>query len=322
MRWLVALLGWVVLGVSAAVTLDRFLPYVGRWPVMAAAFATYTLIGFALALLLLLPLAGRRGWARPWYFAGATVALLGIGLQGWLVAPLYVGSRAGTATDLTVMSANLEVGGGDADTVVRTATDRHVGVLVLQEVTPSELTALDASGLAQLLPNRVGTAQPGVRGTMVFSTYPLTEQGTLPLANGGLAVQVAAPQPFSLLAVHTATPTDDVRRWAADLRTVRDHAQESLAAHRPLLVVGDFNATTDHALFRRVLATGLSDATAQANSGWQPTWPTKYRRSWYRPLIAIDHVLTSRRYSARSTSTVSVPDTDHLALVVTLQRRQ
>ncbi|MDQ6641448.1 MAG: endonuclease/exonuclease/phosphatase family protein, partial [Actinomycetota bacterium] len=124
---------------------------------------------------------------------------------------------------------------------------------------------------------------------------------------------------FRLLAVHTAQPVDETSSWRRDLATLRVRTAEAVKAG-PTLVVGDFNATRDHSAFRKILATGVSDAADVANSGWQPTWPTRSRAWYLRPLIAIDHVLSSGQYAAVRTDSISVSGTDHRALVVQLDR--
>jgi endonuclease/exonuclease/phosphatase (EEP) superfamily protein YafD len=92
----------------------------------------------------------------------------------------------------------------------------------------------------------------------------------------------------------------------------------------PLVVAGDFNATLDHEPMRRLLRTGLRDAARQANSGWQPTWPGATDAAGALPigvrLIALDHVLADRYYSAISTSTYPIARSDHRALVARLAR--
>ena len=195
----------------------------------------------------------------------------------------------------------------------------YVDVLVLEEVTPPELRRLRDSGLSELLPHSVGKPATSAAGTMVFSTYPLSGQRPLPVSNGGLSVTVKAPKPFRLLAVHAAQPVDETKHWRRDLATVRTQADASVRSGATL-VIGDFNATRDHPGFRKVLAVGLSDAADVANAGWQPTWPT-VSRAWYlRPVITIDHVLSSGQFAAVGTSTVAVNGTDHRALVVELAR--
>lgn len=86
------------------------------------------------------------------------------------------------------------------------------------------------------------------------------------------------------------------------------------------MMVGDFNATRDHATFRRLLDTGLEDSARQANSGWQPTWPVATSRPVLGirlpfALVTIDHVLVTAGFAALSTQTHTVAGSDHVALL-------
>jgi endonuclease/exonuclease/phosphatase family metal-dependent hydrolase len=315
----VALAG--ALGVSVAVTVARFVDPGFRSPILLASFSVYALPGFAVVLTCcVVMLRGAR--RRVWVLAGAGLATVGLLVQGWSVAPLFAGGTAGGAdhrADLTVMSSNLEFGQGDGATVARVVAEEGVDLLVLVEVTPSALRDLEAAGLDDLLPHRAGRAVEGASGTMVFSRHPLALLEPLELGNGGLELEVQAPESFRLLAVHPAQPVGWPTSWLADMDTVRDRASAAVSA-APTLVVGDFNATRDHKPFRAVLDTGLRDAAEQAGSGWQPTWPA--RGSWgpLLPLLMIDHVLASDHYETWHTSTVQVPGSDHLALLARLQR--
>jgi len=319
LRGLFGAFAGLLLVVSVLLTVLRSIETSSRLLSMATSFASYAVLGYAVALVILLLLVRKTQRARPMVLTGTVLASVGLLLHGWWLAPLFVGPGSGTRSDLTVMSANLQFGVGDPGTVVRTATDRHVDVLVLQEVTPTELTKLQDYGLSQLFPHSVGKPDPSAAGTMVFSTYPLRDQAPLDVSNGGLSVTVAAPKPFRLLAVHTAQPVNQTRGWRRDLETVRTQAADAVTAG-PTLVVGDFNATRDHSGFRDILAAGLSDADDVANSGWQPTWPTPTRAWYLRPLITIDHVLSSGQFAAVRTTTVPVGGTDHRSLVVQLDR--
>jgi endonuclease/exonuclease/phosphatase family metal-dependent hydrolase len=104
--------------------------------------------------------------------------------------------------------------------------------------------------------------------------------------------------------------------WRQDFSVLVGDAREVTG---PRLAVGDFNATLDHGPMRDLMATGLRSAAEEANSGWQPTWPTAGSPTMggvspFR-LMAIDHVLLSRELSAVSTDVASVPGTDHHAVI-------
>src|SRR3954452_15440859 len=169
-------------------TATRFVVTNRSWPTMVAAFASYAVLGFVVTLAVsLLLLWGARH--RNWVLVAVVASGLGLLAQVYWLTPLYVGG--GGRPDLVVMSANLEFGQGDAATVVRTAASRGVDVLVLEEVTADEDTALQRAGLSELLPHRAGQPANGVKGTMVFSRYELSEVEPLDVGNGGLDLHVA-----------------------------------------------------------------------------------------------------------------------------------
>ena len=315
MRNLLRLVAALAVACLVALSLARFVQFGGTWPVMMAAFSSYALFGYAVVLIVCaLALGSTRHPEMVWF--GVVVAAIGIVVHVWWLAPMYAGAKE-HRTDLTVMTANLRFGKGDAPTIARTVKAERVDLLVLEEVTPAELRALQAAGLGKALPHQAGTPAITAAGTMVFSRFPLAQARPFELGNGAVDVRVRAPEPFRLLAVHAAQPVVAPDLWLVDMERVRLWA--SAAVRRgPTLVVGDFNSTNDHAPFRAVLGAGLRDAAEQSGAGWQSTWPTRYRHSWLRALIPIDHVLASDSFTAVRTRTVSVPRSDHLALLAEL----
>jgi endonuclease/exonuclease/phosphatase family metal-dependent hydrolase len=302
---------------SLVLTAARFVHTGVRWPILLASFSPYALVGFLLVLTvcaLKVRAAGNPWWVWP----GLVLAAVGLVAQVWWLGPQFAGGDRAARSDLTVMTSNLSFGRGDSATVVRTVGTRQVDVLVLQEVTPSSLRALRGAGLPELLPHQRGVPDERAAGTMVFSRYPLGKATVFPLGNVGLDVRVRAPEPFRLLAVHTAQPVRTPLPWLVDMQLVHRLARAAVDQD-PTLVVGDFNATRDHEPMRRVLDLGLRDAAEESGSGWQPTWPTRYRDGWLRPLIAIDHVLSTDDFEAVGTRTVEVPHTDHLSVVARLR---
>ncbi len=83
----------------------------------------------------------------------------------------------------------------------------------------------------------------------------------------------------------------------------------------PAIVLGDFNASRDHAAFRRLLGDGWRDAPEYAGSGYVATWSPRY---WIPHFVLLDHILFNRQFGARSTATFEVDGTDHGALVARL----
>jgi endonuclease/exonuclease/phosphatase family metal-dependent hydrolase len=120
-------------------------------------------------------------------------------------------------------------------------------------------------------------------------------------------------RPVEVHSVHPDPPGPG-KAWVAGLR-----AQEPAADGRPLrILAGDFNATLDHAELRRLLATGYHDAAERAGRGLTPTWPYFGRRTRLVPKVSIDHVLVDRAIGVRDFAAVTVPLTDHRAILATL----
>lgn len=292
--------------------------------VRLTSFAPVALLLYAGVLLVAVP-----GWLRRRRESDGAVlpvllALAGLGLHGWWLAPHWSG-ESGAAEDpayrLEVMTTNLLKGAGDTTQVMQAAAEHRVDLLVVQEITPGSLRALERLGLREAFPHRAGTTADDPSGTMVFSTAPLADVTRLETEFGSLAMTVRTDDgPLRLLAVHPRPPLGDAGTWRDELEVVR----KSVADPRGFdLVVGDFNASDDHAPMRRILADGdLRDAAEQANAGWQPTWPMQ--GAWKVgpvPLprsVAIDHVLVGKRLWAEQVDAVTIDGSDHRALVAHL----
>ena len=102
-----------------------------------------------------------------------------------------------------------------------------------------------------------------------------------------------------------------MRRWEQDLRLLPDPAPDVLH-----VLAGDFNATPDHAAFRRLLRRGWTDAARLTGRALRPTWSPM--RSPV-PRLTLDHVLVDPRVGVASLEVVHVPGTDHRALVTELR---
>lgn len=83
------------------------------------------------------------------------------------------------------------------------------------------------------------------------------------------------------------------------------------------IVAGDFNATLDHPVLRRLAP--LADAGRTRRAAGLGTWPQRVPRLLGAP---IDHVLaTAARWQVRSYSLAVLPGSDHRAVVVRLASR-
>lgn len=261
-----------------------------------------------------------RDSVRGWTGVMAAV-VIGLCLHAWWISPQFIGSRPDPADDaprLQVMTMNLFRGAADPSTVLQTAALERVDVLVLEEVTPAALRELEDYGLKEAFPNRVGVPQEGVDGTMAFATYRIRGAEQLDTEFDSWAFDVVLPDGLlRMYAVHAQPPYGEANGWRSDLSAIAEAADKD----RDLdLVVGDFNATPDHAEFRAFIDLDLRSASERVNAGWQPTWPDHGEKSFLGfplpRLVQIDHVLVGRTMAATSSETLSIKGSDHRALIV------
>lgn len=284
--------------------------------VRGVSFAPLALPLYAAALVLLL---GRVIWPgdrlrRVWTLA-ALAALVPLGIHGWWLAPQFAGAQPAAADDartFQVMTANLLKGKADPLEVMETVAQEKVDILVLQEVTPEALAALDKAGLSAALPERAGEPGFGVMGTMILATGEITDVSRVDTGMGSWAATVALPQgEVRMLGVHPTMP-GNISRWSGELGVIEEAASDGVD-----LLAGDFNATSDHKPMREIYDAGFRDAAEVANAGWQPTWPAQGSMVGLPspPIVQIDHVLVGERLTALATRTFDIDGTDHRAVI-------
>jgi endonuclease/exonuclease/phosphatase (EEP) superfamily protein YafD len=315
---------WVILLAllvpAVGLTIARLVqPEAGFW-VQAVAFTPFGLVLYGVALVVaLLRLLVLRRWRSATSIV-VVLAVAGLGVHVWWFAPLVTGANppaAEGAEPLTVMTANVYRGQADGIEVVREASEQRVDLLVVEEITVADLADMDRAGLAELLPYRVGEPQSGGGGTMVFARAVLGTPKPIGTLHEGWAVPMGD---LEVLAVHPTAPTDGAE-WRDDQAAVARAVDE----FDPDLVVGDFNATVDHAAMGDLADAGYRDVGELANQGWQPTWPSGDRFEVLGvslPSFAqIDHVLVGPRLAALSMHTVEIPGSDHRAVVAEVARK-
>jgi endonuclease/exonuclease/phosphatase (EEP) superfamily protein YafD len=305
MEWAVAgaLAGWAAARLAGA---DR-LRFAEAWAVPLLSFTPQVTAGaWACALLL-------RGTGPA-----AATAIAGAALTA-AVAPRAVPSRQPPATGpvLRVLTANLLFGRGAAEEVTELAHRTHADVLFVQELTAQAAARLQRAGLGDLLPYRV--TQPLPHGSGIYARYPLRgETLAAPVSAAGCTARLDLPsgQFVQLACIHAMPPKP---AWSSG-RTARWRGQLSALpapGDDPVILAGDFNATLDHAQFRRLLRRGYVDVASQAGNGLVLTWgPRPIRRL---ALLAIDHVLIDRRCAALATSVHRLTGSDHRALYAELR---
>ncbi len=302
--WLltIAVAVWAVV---RAFGLDR-----GTLVVQLLAFTPYVAVG-ALVPLVLSVLTGR--WVAAAVAAVAMITLVAC------VAPRAFGSPSTVVgTPVRVMAMNMRLGGADARAIVDLIRDRKVDVLTVQEYSPDAKANLAAAGIDQLLPYQALSPQPGASGSGVYARFPIASHSVVENPGWGFnqvtaVMTVPGTAPVEVHSVHPDPPAPGAD-WAAGLRS-----QVAAGTGSPLRVLaGDFNATLDHAELRRLLDTGYRDAAAELGRGLIPTWPYYGGRTSVTPKVTIDHVLFNGGIGARDFDAVTIPLTDHRAIIATL----
>jgi endonuclease/exonuclease/phosphatase (EEP) superfamily protein YafD len=221
---------------------------------------------------------------------------------------------------LRLITLNMLHGRADPAAVVALAEAADADVLALSEVTPEAVAGLLAAGVADRLPAAhvvpAGPGRPAGAGGALWTRLEIRERTVVPGRFGQPAARLAVPgsPDVEVTAVHThppATSAARVARWEEELQLLPDPDGTVLR-----VLAGDFNATPDHAAFRRLLRRGWTDAARATGRALRPTW---WPMRSALPRLTLDHVLVDPRICVTSLDVVHVPGTDHRALVVELR---
>ncbi|MGH3230838.1 MAG: endonuclease/exonuclease/phosphatase family protein, partial [Streptosporangiaceae bacterium] len=220
---------------------------------------------------------------------------------------------------LRVLTANLLAGRAVAEVIAELVRRQHADVLFVQELTAEAAAGFQRAGLSDLLPHRVTQPKPHGTSGSIYARYPLHDgplAAPVPTARCTARLDLPSGQSVQLACIHAAPPKppwspDATARWRTQLSAL------PAPGEGPRIIAGDFNATLDHAQFRRLLRRGYLDAASQAGNGLAPTWGPRPGR---RPtLLAIDHVLIDRSCAVLSTSAHWLAGSDHRALYAELR---
>lgn len=329
LRRIVALLAWLCLLVALLGTVSRelpeelqSLPYV---PAVAAAAPWFALLAL---VALLLALASRR-------WVAALLAIACIGFQGWrqypyLVAQTHIGDAAISAVGKNhadtydsyarVMTANVYKGRASAKAVVETVRDQRVEVLALQETTKPFIRALKAEGIDDYLPYSQVSSSDGKYGNALFSATALDSpadddvDSSASFMPGGTVSFADGKIPVRFVSVHTTSPKPGY--WNTWRTSLDDVAMMRTHTNTRYVLMGDFNATTDHTPFRNILGSRFHDAAQSSGSGFVFTWPAN--RPGIPKFAGIDHIVLDRGIIAGQVGAVALPGSDHAALLATI----
>jgi endonuclease/exonuclease/phosphatase (EEP) superfamily protein YafD len=267
-----------------------------------------------------------------WVVAGyalATKRLLLGGVAGllvalsiwWLVPQWWPVDRAphpvaGSAR-IRIFDANIKFDNRDLAGIGAEITKAQPSVITLEELTPTNLTSLEASGALSSYQWKFLAPNVASDGFGVWSKIPLSDvqrwfAGPHLELRGWL--QPATGPRVRLYVVHTGAP----RKGAAPLwKLEMSSIEASLRTQKaPLIVAGDFNATWDMFEFQSILHVGLTDTAAEQGKGWEMTWSREVRV--IPPFMRIDHVLYSRGITSTGYHSGIGSGSDHRPIIADL----
>ncbi|MER7490534.1 endonuclease/exonuclease/phosphatase family protein [Streptomyces sp. NPDC126497] len=251
---------------------------------------------------------------RARWWTGAVWGVLLLALLAWFIEPY---GRTDTPSgppvaELRVLTSNVEFGQA-TEALIDAVRREEPDVVFVQECEYGCDAALKRE-LADAYPHREAVEGGGSEGSVVLSRFPLRAEDGVPGTMGmPAAVADVDGHAVRLQLAHPMPPLPGrVGLWRRELGRLRDAAA---ASDIPTVLAGDFNASQDHAAFRRLLDTGLRDAARLDGADRTPTWPSRTA-----PALGaqIDHVLVSEDFAADRARFLALPDTDHRALVVDL----
>lgn len=281
------------------------------------AFLPWLLVPTGLALLL-------SALARSW--VGLTWGVVLLGALAWYIEPYGKVTQAeGTPlAQVRVMTSNVQFGQG-TDALIRAVNRDRPDIVFVEECQATCMADLrdtfgDLSGEEPVYPYRQAVEGYGSDGSVILSRFPLKAADPIPATMGmpGAVADVEG-NPVRLRLAHPMPPLPgQLDTWRRELGALRAYAAAD--ARTPTIIAGDFNATPDHAAFRALLDTGLSDAARLVGEDRTPTWPSRTT-----PTIGaqIDHVLVSAQdFSAREVHIRELSGTDHNAVTADLTLHQ
>ncbi|WP_170316958.1 endonuclease/exonuclease/phosphatase family protein [Acrocarpospora corrugata] len=242
--------------------------------------------------------------------------VVAVAVSGMLAAEVLPRAIPGTNTavsgqPLRVLASNSEVGSVPPEALVGLVAELRPDALALQELTPQAVEGLRTAGLGQALPFYAGEAREGAGGSGIYARFPVKMTNNLDYGGFG-QVKATVDRPggaFDVVSVHPCAPVEKSRHWcwATGLDT--------LPAPDNTILLGDFNATLDHAGMRQLLNLGYRDAADTTGDGLATTWPVTWDfRGLPIPAVTLDHILVDQRTAVHGFSTHVLPETDHRAV--------
>lgn len=222
---------------------------------------------------------------------------------------------------MNVMTLNCRFGRASAEAIVDAVATYHIDVLALQELTPGLVEELNDLGLRESLPHHsLGASHNDDNGGfngVWMRVQPVAVTPTaiaIPAAEvPGITVALPNTRELTFVSAHTKSPMRGCREWSMGIITLSELAKTT-PSEGATVIMGDLNSNVAHPSFRALLAAGFSDA-----SGADLRRPVSTYPSWLRwPRIELDHILATKGITFRNVRSLTIPGSDHLALMATV----
>jgi endonuclease/exonuclease/phosphatase (EEP) superfamily protein YafD len=247
---------------------------------------------------------------------GVVIVLAGV-WEGPVMWPVSNAPRAASGTRIRVYDANLAQDNFRPAEIAAEIRRYRPNVVALEELTPPAARFLRSSGVLAGYSWSLVKTRYGPSGMGVWSNLPMA--GLRAWVNppfqveieGSLDLPGSPPIQFDALHVYAPVGSGQPATWRRQLAAIRSH----LAAQpRPIVAVGDFNATSDNRPLQLILGLGLRDAAVMAGRGWEMTWPRN--QAFVIPYLRIDHVLLSAGLTTTAYRLGVGVGSDHHPLIV------
>jgi len=247
----------------------------------------------------------------PWLIGALAASLV---LNASLVLPWYVGEdETSGGVELKLLHANVLSSNTDYDRLLGLLDTEAPDLVMLQEVSPDWLVALDE--LRADYPYSYAEAREGNFGIALFSRVPLKSVSHFDSPPFGYPTIVASldidGQVLHFIGTHPMIP---VRGTFYDARNEQLAGVARLLGKQaePKILVGDLNLSQWDVNYKHLEQQG-GVRNARKGFGILPTWPV------FMPfaMIPIDHVLVSETISVTGFYSGPRIGSDHLPLIVT-----
>ena len=315
MGLLATILGWLIVVLLAVVVLVRAIAW-DKWPIFTELNSGIEVLFLPAWLVLLGCLLGKR-----WWLAGAA-ALICVA-QVIYVAPELLASSAVPAAvrsepTFRLFDANVDQTNRSMAGYITQLRAYHPDLITLEETQSYDYVQLKEAGVFADLPHQYQLECCVSRGFIIASRYPITHIKVFQVEGLPYLITASLVLPHRTIdfwVVHTTAPSaPSVSDWNQELDGIY---KELTTRHpRPLLMVGDFNATWGNRGFRAILSTGLVDAAAARGQPFAFTWSQTL--PVLPPIIRIDHVVTGGAVTVTKIQTHVGPGSDHRDITATV----